>query len=118
MYGPKAGDGGVIVSLKLSQAELFALSHWFGALGGMTAPVQVTLGFDSDTVAEVGSAPRVIGMTTSATATTDKQSNAARASLNRMTVDIDALASLLNISESLRGYWEPSPFADDSLASV
>jgi len=100
MYGPNAGDGGVIVSLKLSHAELFALSHWLGALGAMMAPVQVTLGFDSDTVAEVGLAPRVMGITTIAITTTDKQSNAARTSLNRIIVEIDLLTSLLNISES------------------
>jgi len=100
MYGPKVGDGGVIVSLKLSQAALSALSHWLGALGAMMAPVQVTLGFDSDTVAEVGLAPRVMGITTIAITTTDKQSNAARTSLNRIIVEIDLLTSLLNISES------------------
>src|SRR5882762_7692704 len=100
MYGPNAGDGGVIVSLKLSHAELFALSHWLGALGAMMAPVQVTFGFDSDTVAEVGFALRVIGITTIAIATTDKQSNAARASLHRMIVEIDVFVSLLSISES------------------
>src|SRR5881409_2455514 len=48
-YGPKAADGGMMLKLKLSQAELFGPPHP-PAVGGITVPVHVTAGTLSETV--------------------------------------------------------------------
>jgi hypothetical protein len=82
----------------LSQPALFGPPQFESPVGVLIWPVQVTLGFDSDTEPEAGLAPRVIGIRTTATATTKKQSSAARAYLDRRILEIARVfASLLNI---------------------
>src|SRR6266550_8335836 len=86
---------------KLSQPALFAEPQFESPVGALTCPVQVTLGLPSETVPDTGLAPRVIGITTTTAVTTNKQSSAARAYLERMMVEtLCASAGLLIISES------------------
>ena len=87
--------------MKLSHPELLPLPQSDDPEGALTWPVQVTFGFDSETVPEDGLAPRVIGIITIAAATAHTQTSAASMYRDRMILEINRVSvSLLNISAS------------------
>src|SRR5882724_1028855 len=68
-YGPKAADGGWIVSRKLSQPALFALPQFADPVAVLIGPVQVVKGLLSEIVAPVGVALKELGASRAAKAT-------------------------------------------------
>ncbi len=70
-------------------------------VGVLICPVQVTFELPSETVPDAGLAPRVMGITTIKAATTNEQTIAPRAYLERMIVEtLCAPSGLLIISET------------------
>ena len=83
---------------KLSHAALLPVPQSESPVAGLIWPVQVTIGFDSETLPEAGFDPRVIGITTTTSATTDTEQNAANRYLSRLIVEtVFESASFLNI---------------------
>jgi hypothetical protein len=88
--------------VKLSHPALFAVPQFESPVGALIWPVQVTFTFDSETFPEVGLAPRVFGISTTALATPNRQTDTANVYLSRLIVErLFESASFLNISDLL-----------------